>query len=81
MGSRAEIEYYRSAADGNLYPVVVYMSKITDDPLPLILEISPGGTDLKFSIRIVEEIARLAAKGGINSGRPATSRLQVVKAL
>ena len=66
MKKRAEIEYYRSVEDANIYPCVVYVSDTTDTQKPLILEVSPGGTDLELRIKIVEEIAGIAEASGMS---------------
>ena len=64
MNTRAAIEYYRSGADDILYPCVVCASDTDDTPKPLILEVSPGGTNLEKGISIVEELACIAETAG-----------------
>jgi predicted esterase len=61
---KGRIEHFRSAVDGELRPCAVCATDTSAEPKALILEVSPGGDHLPGGIRLVEEIAGVAARHG-----------------
>ena len=60
-----ELQYFRSEVDGKLHPCAVCATDTTDEPKPLILEVSPGAlSNLPGAVAQTEEIAGIAAKHG-----------------
>ena len=60
-----ELQYYHSKVDGKLHPYAVCATDKTDEPKPLILEVSPGAlSDLTGAVALTEEIAVIGAKHG-----------------
>jgi len=58
------IEHYVSKMDGQRRPYAVCVTGDIDTPKPVIVEVSPGGTNLEKGVKMTENIARLAAKYG-----------------
>ena len=60
-----QLQYFRSKVDGKLHPCAVCATDTTDEPKPLILEVSPGAlSDLPVAVSQTEEIAEIAAGHG-----------------
>ncbi len=65
MSPSGELEHYTSSVDGEPIPYAVCATSASDEPKPLILEVSPGAIrDLDGSLRLTEEIAGIAARNG-----------------
>ena len=64
-GLEGKIEYYLSAMDGKRRPYAVCATGPSDAPRPMIVEVSPGGTNLEGAKRTVAFIAGTAAKHGL----------------
>jgi len=56
------IEHYVSKMDGQRRPYAVCVTGDTGAPKPVIVEVSPGGTDLEKGVKTTENIAGIAAK-------------------
>ena len=61
---KARIETYRSNMDGEERPYAVCSNASTTDPAPLLVEVSPGGTNLEKSLGLVEKIVEFASMAG-----------------
>ena len=63
---RGQVLYFRSSIDDRLAPCAVCATGPTDQPMPLILEVSPGAsaTNLQSAVELTEQIAGIAAKAG-----------------
>lgn len=63
-----QIHYFRSKIDDSLQPCAVCATPggSDDTPRPLILEVSPGATNLEASLLMVEKLAGMAARGGLS---------------
>ncbi len=63
-GSRltGKVEYYVSKMDGKRRPYAACATGSSDEPRPMIVEVSPGGTDLERGMRMAEGIAATAAR-------------------
>jgi pimeloyl-ACP methyl ester carboxylesterase len=61
---KARIETYRSEIDGEERPYAVCSNASPSDPAPLMVEVSPGGTNLEKSIGLVEKIVEFASLAG-----------------
>jgi predicted esterase len=60
-----QVQYVKSRVDGNLYPCAVCATDTTDQPKPLIIEVSPGAfSHLPECVQQTEQIAALAVKHG-----------------
>lgn len=60
-----QLQYFRSEVDGRFHPCAVCATDTTDDPKPLILEVSPGALgNLAGAVSQTEEIAGIAARHG-----------------
>jgi len=65
MNPIGEIQHFRSEVDGELHPCAVCATDTTDEPKPLILEVSPGAlSNLPGAVAQTEQIAGIAAKHG-----------------
>jgi pimeloyl-ACP methyl ester carboxylesterase len=65
MKPLGQIEYFRSRIDGSLSPCAVCATDTSDEPKPLILEVSPGALrDLSQCVAQVELMADAALKHG-----------------
>jgi poly(3-hydroxybutyrate) depolymerase len=61
------LEYFRSGIDGTEAPCAVCATDTTDEPKPLIVEVSPGAMkDLPGCVSQVEDMARVAADHGLS---------------
>lgn len=65
-GLVGKVEYYVSKMDGKRRPYAVCATGSGDAPRPMIVEVSPGGTDLERGVRTAEGIAAIAARHGID---------------
>ena len=63
-GVSGKVDHYLSAMDGKRRPYAVCATGTDDQPRPMIVEVSPGGTDLQRGVRTAEGIAAIAAKHG-----------------
>ena len=63
---QGNVLYFRSRIDGRLQPCAVCATGAMDDPVPLILEVSPGASSatLQAAVELTEEIAGIAARAG-----------------
>ncbi len=61
-GLMAKVLEYKSAVDGEIYPYAVCATDETDEPKPMILIVSPGGTALANACRLVRGIADMVHK-------------------
>jgi len=62
---RGQIAYHTSKLDSQLQPLALCASDDGSEPLPLIVELSPGSiADLPRSVRTCEQMVRWAAEGG-----------------
>ena len=60
-----QLQYFRSNVDGRLHPCAVCATDTTEEPKPLILEVSPGALgNLPGAVSMTEEIAGIAARHG-----------------
>ena len=60
-----ELQYFRSEVDSKVHPCAVCATDTTNEPKPLILEVSPGAlSNLPGAVAQTEEIAGIAAKHG-----------------
>ncbi|MHC4403063.1 MAG: carboxylesterase family protein [Planctomycetota bacterium] len=66
QGVSGKVEHYVSEMDGKRRPYAVSATGTGDVPRPMIVEVSPGGTDLQRGVRLTESIAAIAAKHGIS---------------
>ncbi len=58
-----QLQYFRSEVDGKLHPCAVCPTAASDEPKPLIVEVSPGALgNLPSAVGLTEQIARIAAK-------------------
>ncbi len=65
MNPVGQLQYFRSSVDGNLHPCAVCATDTTNEPKPLILEVSPGAIlNLPGAVTTTEEIASIAARHG-----------------
>lgn len=60
-----KIEYYVSKMDGKRRPYAVCATGPKGTPRPMIVEVSPGGTDLERGVRTAQGIAAIAARHGL----------------
>ena len=67
QGISGKVEHYLSEMDGKRRPYAVSATGTDDVPRPMIVEVSPGGTDLERAVRLTESIAAIAAKHGLPS--------------
>lgn len=64
-GVAGKVDHYLSAMDGQRRPYAVCATGTDDRPRPMIVEVSPGGTDLERGVRLTESIAAIAARHGL----------------
>lgn len=65
MQPKGQVKYYRSAVDGELHPYAVCATDTTDEPVALIIEVSPGAiSDLPRAVEDTQELVSSAAKHG-----------------
>ena len=58
-----QLQYFRSGVDGKLHPCAVCATDTSDEPKPLIVEVSPGALgNLDGAVVLTEQIAEIAAK-------------------
>ena len=60
----AKIETYPSSMDGEERPYAVCSNASPSDRVPLIVEVSPGGTNLEKALKLVSQMVELAADAG-----------------
>ena len=66
MTLTGQLQYFRSKIDGSLAPCAVCATDTTDEPKPLIVEVSPGAMgNLTRCVAQVEEMARVAVAHGM----------------
>ena len=63
-GVSGTVDHYMSAMDGKQRPYAVCATGTDKQPRPMIVEVSPGGTDLQRAVRTTEGIAAIAARHG-----------------
>ena len=67
MSPTGQLQYFRSDVDGKLHPCAICATDRSDEPKPLILEVSPGAmNDLPRAVATTEEIVRIAARKGLS---------------
>ena len=58
-----QLQYFRSKVDGKLHPCAVCATDTSDEPKPLIVEVSPGALgNLPGAVELTEQIAGIAAR-------------------
>ena len=62
--SEGRIEYYQSKMDGQQRPYAVCSNISSTVKVPLIVEVSPSGTNLEKAVTLVEQIVKFAAHAG-----------------
>ncbi len=66
MKPSGQVQYFRSGIDGSLSPCAVCATDTSDEPKPLIVEVSPGALgDLSRCVADTERIANWALKHGV----------------
>ena len=65
-GVSGKVDHYLSEMDGKRRPYAVSATGTNDVPRPMIVEVSPGGTNLQRGVHLTESIAALAAKHGLS---------------
>lgn len=67
MKPTGQLQYFRSKVDGTSVPCAVCATDTTDEPKPLIVEVSPGAmNDLPGCVTQVESMARVASEHGLS---------------
>ena len=65
MNPVGQIQDFSSRVDNTLHPYAVCATNTSEEPKPLVLEVSPGAiTDLAGAIRTTERIVDIAARNG-----------------
>ncbi|MHC4582225.1 MAG: carboxylesterase family protein [Planctomycetota bacterium] len=59
-----EVKHYVSQMDGKRRPYAVCTTGTSDEPRPMIVEVSPGGTSLQRAVQLTENMAAIGAKHG-----------------
>ncbi len=62
--SEGKIEYYQSRMDGQKRPYAVCSNSSSTVKVPLLVEVSPGGTNLEKAVTLVEQIIKFATHAG-----------------
>ena len=58
-----QLQYFQSKVDGKLHPCAVCATDTSDEPKPLIVEVSPGALgNLPGAVELTEQIAEIAAR-------------------
>jgi len=66
MNPIGQLQYFRSPVDGLLHPCAVCATDAGDEPMPLILDVSPGAIgNLPAAVALTEQIAGFALKHGM----------------
>lgn len=60
--NKSQVEFYTSKMDGGERPYTICLNVSSNKPVPLIVEVSPNGTDLVKAAGKVEEIVRIASE-------------------
>ncbi len=63
-GIHGKVDHYVSEIDGETRPYAVCATDDSPTPKPLILEVSPGASNVKGGVKSCENIARMAAQNG-----------------
>jgi len=67
MKPTGQLQYFHSKIDGTLVPCAVCATDMTDEPKPLIVEVSPGAmSDLPGCVAQAEGMARVASEHGLS---------------